>query len=164
MILILMGVAGCGKTTVGRRLAAELGWAFFDADDYHPPENLARMADGIPLTDEDRLPWLHRLHNLLHTQILCGESAVLACSALKHAYREILSTGNPGVRFVYLKASPELIRERLLLLAGHFMKAEMLDSQFAALEEPVDALTVDAADNLVAIVTGICKDLNLHKQ
>lgn len=157
-----MGVAGCGKTTVGRRLAAELGWAFFDADDFHPPENVARMAAGIPLTDEARLPWLRCLHDLLREQVRRGEPAVLACSALKRAYRDILQAENPGVRFVYLKASPALIRERLLLRAGHFMKTEMLDSQFRALEEPEDALTVAAAGDPAEIITEIQRMLDLH--
>lgn len=143
-IIILMGVAGAGKTTVGQRLAATLGWAFYDADVFHPPENVAKMSSGEPLTDLDRIPWLEQMRELIHDSLRRGESAVVACSALKAAYRAILSRGNPGARFVYLKATPELIRRRLLDRPGHFMKAEMLDSQFAALEEPDGALVVDA--------------------
>jgi len=144
-IIILMGVAGAGKTTVGRRLAAELGWPFYDADDFHPPENVAKMASGMPLTDANRLPWLELMRDLIHDVLQHSESAVVVCSALKAVYREILTRGNSGVRFVYLKATPELIRRRLLGRPGHFMKAEMLDSQFATLEEPENALVVDAA-------------------
>ncbi|MHB0936900.1 MAG: gluconokinase [Armatimonadota bacterium] len=154
-VIILMGVAGAGKTTVGRRLAAEMGWAFYDADDFHPAENIAKMARGEPLTDADRLPWLERMHDLIHDALQRGESAVVACSALKASYRAILARQNPGVRFIYLKASPELIRRRLLERPGHFMRAEMLESQFAALEEPADALVVAAAQPVEQIVKEI---------
>ena len=158
-IIILMGVAGAGKTTVGRRLAAELGWTFYDADDLHPAENVAKMSRGIPLTDADRRPWLERVHELIHEALQRGESAVVACSALKASYREILASSNPGVRFVYPKATPELIRRRLLERPGHFMKAGMLESQFAALEEPADALVVDAGQPVERIVEEIRRAL-----
>jgi len=152
LIIILMGVAGAGKTTVGQRLANELGWPFYDADGYHPAENVAKMSNGEPLTDEDRLPWLERMRELIHDSLRRGESAVMACSALKASYRAILARDNPGVRFVYLKATPALIRQRLLDRPGHFMKAEMLESQFKALEEPADALVVGAAQPVERIL------------
>jgi gluconokinase len=144
IIIILMGVAGAGKTTVGSRLAAELGWPFYDADDFHPAENIAKMARGEPLNDADRQSWLELMHDLIHAMLLRGEPAVVACSALKTTYRAMLAKDNPGARFVYLKASPELIRQRLLDRPGHFMKASMLESQFEALEEPANALVVNA--------------------
>jgi len=154
-IIILMGVSGAGKTTVGKRLAAELGWPFYDADDFHPAENIAKMGRGEPLNDADRQSWLELMHDIMHAMLLRGEPAVVACSALKTTYRALLAKDNPGVRFVYLKASPELIRQRLQDRQGHFMKASMLESQFAALEEPAGALVVDAAQPVEQIVKEI---------
>ena len=135
MVLVLMGVAGSGKTTVGRRLAEELGWTFYDADDFHTPSNVGKMSRGVPLDDADRAPWLDALGGLVRDCLGRGESAVLACSALKESYRRrLLCDGR--VRLVYLRGDYELVRDRLEGRRGHYMKPGMLDSQFAALEEP----------------------------
>ncbi len=155
MVVIVMGVSGSGKTTVGQRLAAALGCRFRDADDFHPPENIAKMTAGIPLTDEDREPWLAVLRELLENTLAAGEGLVLACSALKRVYRERLTVDAARQRWVYLQAPRELIAERLKARRGHYMPAAMLDSQFAALEVPEDALRVDASadpDTMVALV------------
>jgi gluconokinase len=130
-----MGVAGSGKTTIGRMLAAQLGWKFYDADDFHPPANVAKMKRGIPLDDADRLPWLEKLQALVRTSIEGGASAVLACSALKASYRAHLLL-DERVKLAYLKGNFDLIQKRLVNRRGHFMSAAMLESQFAALEEP----------------------------
>lgn len=113
MFIILMGVSGSGKTTLGKRLAARLGWPFYDGDDYHPPENVAKMAAGIPLTDEDRVSWLETLAELISQSLARGENGVLACSALKGKYREILRGGSENVEFVFLRGSYDLVLERL---------------------------------------------------
>jgi gluconokinase len=152
MVVIVMGVAGSGKTTVGRRLAEALGWSYCEGDDLHPPANLQKMAAGLPLTDADRLPWLLELRRRIEHFLGAGENAVTACSALKASYREILAGGLEGVRFVHLTGSPALIRERLAHRTGHFMKAAMLDSQLAALEPPEGAVEVDVAGSPEAIV------------
>ena len=137
-----MGVSGSGKTTIGRGLADELGWKFYDGDDFHPRANVEKMARGLPLDDDDRAPWLESLRDLIRSCLARGESAVLACSALKRSYREYLLI-DESVRLVYLKGDYELIEERLEGRRGHYMKPKMLDSQFAALEEPRRGLTVD---------------------
>ena len=144
MVIILMGVSGSGKTTVGLKLASALGWPFFDADDLHPPENIDRMSRGIPLTDEDRKPWLFRLRDLIVEQLENDSPAVIACSALKDSYRRILRCDGQ-VKLVYLRGSYELIEQRMEARAGHYFKAGLLASQFAALEEPDAALVVDIA-------------------
>lgn len=159
MVVIVMGVAGSGKTTVGRLLAETLSWPYCEGDALHPPANLQKMAGGIPLTDEDRLPWLLELRARIEGYIAAGENAVVACSALKESYRETLAGGLDEVRFVHLTGSPELIRERLAHRTGHFMKAGMLDSQLAALEPPAGAVEVDVAGRPEAIVGEILKDL-----
>jgi gluconokinase len=138
-VFVLMGVSGSGKTTVGQALARELACPFYDGDDFHPPENVAKMSNGIPLTDGDRRPWLERLHVLIAGHLERGETAVLACSALKRKYREQLGSGNDGVVLIYLKGSFDLIWQRMQHRAGHYMRAEMLQSQFEALEEPSTA-------------------------
>ena len=150
-----MGVAGSGKTTIGKLLAERLGWQFFDADDYHPAANVAKMAQGIPLQDADRWPWLKALAGLLEGCLAEGRGAVLACSALKRAYRERLRVDAGRVRFVYLKGDHALLWQRLQQRQGHYMRAEMLRSQFAALEEPEDAWVVDAAQPEEEIVKEI---------
>jgi gluconokinase len=155
MIVIVMGVAGSGKTTIGRRLADALGWPYCEGDELHPPANLQKMAAGLPLTDADRLPWLLELRRRIEHFLEAGEDAVIACSALKASYREILAGGLEGVRFVHLTGSPALIRERLAHRTGHFMKAAMLDSQLAALEPPAGAVEVDVAGSPEAIVSEI---------
>ncbi len=154
MVIILMGVTGSGKTTIGRGLARELGWPFYDADDFHPAANVEKMSRGVPLDDSDRAPWLAALRELVRGRVESGESAVLACSALKESYRDCLLI-DEGVRLVYLKGDDELIRERLRGREGHFMKAAMLDSQFAALEEPDGALRVDVSAPPAEIVRAV---------
>ena len=138
-----MGVAGSGKTTVGRLLAQEMGWEFYEGDQYHPPENIAKMASGIPLGDADRWPWLRRLRDLIAGLEADGGSAVIACSALKQSYRDLLGEGGAAVTFVYLKGGGELIGQRLARREGHFMPTSLLNSQFADLEEPQDAITAE---------------------
>jgi carbohydrate kinase (thermoresistant glucokinase family) len=158
-ILIVMGVAGSGKSTVGRLLAERLGWPFLDGDDLHPTESVEKMRRGVPLTDADRLPWLERLAELIRQR----ESAVLACSALKESYRRILSGGDPRVRFVYLRADPALLASRLEKRTGHFFARTLLDSQLATLEEPAPASTaivVDASQPAEAAVQEILQGIS----
>lgn len=142
---LVMGVSGCGKSTIGKMLAERLGWVFHDADDFHPPANIEKMKSGIPLTDEDRRPWLERLSFLLRKEVVTGIHPVLACSALRQSYRDILLAGLPGFQIVYLKGDRKLIAARMNSRPGHFMPAALLDSQFATLEEPSgpDVLEVD---------------------
>ncbi len=144
MIVVLMGVTGSGKTTVGRALAKRLGWKYLDADEFHPAPNIAKMRAGVPLNDADRQPWLKYLARTIRDSLQVGESAVLACSALKQAYRDTLSIGD-GVCFVYLHGDRETIAERLRARSNHYMNPKLLDSQFDTLEEPKDALKIDAA-------------------
>lgn len=146
MIIVLMGVSGSGKTTVGKALSRQLGWTFVDADDFHPVANVEKMHRGEPLTDEDRRPWLTAIHQRLLEAAQRGENVVLACSALKHAYRDYLQHEEPEhISFVYLHGSEELIRQRLAARTGHFMNPTLLHSQFEALEAPDDAIEVDIA-------------------
>lgn len=135
-MLVLMGVSGVGKTTIGRRLARALGWSFRDADEFHPAENIAKMKAGVPLTDDDRWPWLEAIGHWLDTQRAHGGKAVVTCSALRHAYRAKLMHGRNDARLVYLKGSRALIADRLSRRTGHFMPPGLLDSQFRTLEEP----------------------------
>ena len=144
-VLIVMGVAGSGKTTVGSLLAERLGWPFFDADDFHPEANLEKMRGGMALSDADRLPWLERLRELIVDCLGRNQSAVLACSALKESYRRTLAEGDPRVRFVFLQVDPEVLAQRLEQRTGHFFARPLLDSQLSALEAPANALTVDAS-------------------
>lgn len=155
MIVVLMGVTGCGKTTVGSLLAQDCGWAFYDADDFHPADNVAKMKRGSPLTDEDRWPWLDRLNALLQDSERQGKGLVLACSALKQVYRDRLARGCAALRFVLLDVDRELIRARLAARRGHYMNPALLDSQFAILERPQDALVVDAAGDPAAVASNI---------
>lgn len=157
-----MGVAGSGKTTVGRSLADDLGWPFFDGDDFHPQANIDKMRCGIPLTDADRVPWLDALNRMIRGMAREGRNAVIACSALKRAYRDRLQEGAADVRFVYLQGDAALMQRRLGARADHFMKAGMLASQFDALEAPADALIVDAAEESKAIVARIRSAFGLH--
>lgn len=155
MILIVMGVTGSGKTTIGRLLAADLGWTFYEGDDFHPSANVEKMSRGIPLDDADRLPWLDRLRAVIERCTAAGESAVIACSALKESYRRRLADGLAEVRFIYLKGEPRLIAERVAHRAGHFAGTALLPSQFATLEPPADAITVDVAGEPAEIVARI---------
>ena len=160
MIVIMMGVVGSGKTTVGRLLAEKLAWEFADADAFHPLSNVEKIRHGIPLTDADREPWLQALRKAITSWIAEGGNVVLACSALKRVYRRELEVG-PEVRFVYLKGSAELIAERLHLRQGHFADDKILASQFADLEEPEGAVTVEIAAPPQRIVAEIRKKLDL---
>lgn len=135
-LLLLMGVSGCGKTTTGQRLSRILGWPFRDGDSFHPPQNIAKMSSGLPLTDEDRWPWIDAIGAWMDEQIQTGQSAVVSCSALRKAYRIRLTAGRPEVQLVFLKGPREVIAERLARRKSHFMPASLLESQFAALEEP----------------------------
>lgn len=150
-----MGVTGCGKTTVGAMLAEACGWDFRDADDFHPAENVAKMKSGAPLSDEDRRPWLARLNAVLLEREREGRSLVLACSALKQAYRERIARGCTTVRLVFLDGDRELIRARLAVRRGHYMNPTLLDSQFAILERPREALRLDPALSPADLVRGI---------
>ena len=156
-VIVVMGVAGSSKTTVGTALAVALGWQFVDADDHHPLASIAKMARGEPLDDGDRWPWLDALHTIIAGARARGTHLVMACSALKASYRARLAAGRGKgrVRFVHLTGSPELFRARLAQRPGHFMKAAMLDSQLATLEPPVDALVVAAALPVAAIVAQV---------
>lgn len=141
-----MGVAGAGKTTIGRCLADELDWQFSDGDDFHPAANIEKMRQGHALTDADRQPWLERIHAAIVDRISRDQPAVLACSILKARYRAIVEAGcDKHLRLVYLKGSMKLFRERVAYRVDHFMRQELLKSQFAILEEPADALVIDAA-------------------
>jgi gluconokinase len=153
MVVVLMGVSGTGKTEDGTRLARALGGEFVEGDDYHPPANIAKMRSGTPLDDADRQPWLETLSREIGKWLDAGKTVVLACSALKQRYRDILKAGRPGVRFVHLEGHKDLIRSRLAQRRGHYMPASLLDSQLAALEEPDDAITVSVEgtpDQIVA--------------
>lgn len=161
MIVVMMGVVGSGKTTIGKLLAQQMRWDFADADDFHPSVNVEKIRNGIPLTDEDREPWLNLLHAKIVEWTSNGQSAVLACSALKKKYRAKLEAG-PDVRFVHLKGSRELIASRLSLRRGHFANDSILASQFADLEEPEGAVTVQIAETPQQIVNDIRKVLRLE--
>lgn len=161
MIIIVMGVVGAGKTTIGKLLASELGWDFTDADDFHPKSNVEKIRHGVALTDQDREPWLDRLREALVGWIGAGKKVVLACSALKRAYREKLYAG-PQVQFVYLKGSAALIAERLRARQGHFAGESILASQIADMEEPEGAITVDITGAPEQIVAEIKKSLAME--
>ena len=155
MILVVMGVSGAGKSTVGKLLAGRLGWPFLDADEHHPPQNVAKMAAGTPLTDDDRWPWLQKLNLLLRRE----SSAVLACSALKQSYREKLTDGIAESRIVFLRGSIELIRSRMKQRQHRYMPASLLESQFQTLEPPARAIEIDVAADPEACVAQILSGL-----
>ena len=154
-VLVVMGVAGSGKTTIGERLSAALGFDFVDADDLHPESNRAKMARGLPLDDADRAPWLHALAALIDERWREGRGLVVACSALKRSYREVLVGDRSRVRFIYLTGPMALLRQRLEQRSGHFAKSNLLQSQLEALEEPEGAITVDVTAPPEAVVCTI---------
>jgi gluconokinase len=144
MFIIFTGVSGAGKSTVGRLMARELGWRFYEGDDYHSAANIENMASGVALTDQDRRDWIIALRGVISSAVSRGENGILACSALKRSYRDLLRVNNDVV-FVHLTARPALIRDRLQRRTGHFMNPALIDSQFATLEEPQTAMTIDAS-------------------
>lgn len=159
--IVLMGVSGSGKTSVGLRLSEILGWRFFDGDDLHPRENIVKMTSGIPLNDDDRSAWLESLHDLIEGQLNEGYSILVACSALKRKYRDQLRKGNPGLTFVYLKGDYELIFSRMEGRKTHYMDSRMLQSQFDDLEEPKQAIVINIDQNVESIVIQILQNLDL---
>ncbi len=155
---ILIGVSGSGKSTVAAALARELRWPFVEGDDLHPPQNIAKMRSGKPLTDEDRMPWLGRVADWIDARRKARQPGIITCSALKRSYRDRLAKHGPGVVFVYLKISPEIAAQRSQSRHGHFMPASLLPSQFADLEEPTAeeaAIVVDAEQPLKVILAEI---------
>jgi gluconokinase len=162
MIVVLMGVSGSGKTTIGKILADRLGWTFVEGDDFHPAANVAKMHAGIPLTDADRAPWLAALRERIDAATARGENIVLACSALKHAYQDYLEQHEPdNVRYVYLHGSEELIQQRLAARKGHFMNPNLLHSQFEVLEAPTHAIRVEVSGAPEAVADEIRQKLRL---
>jgi len=154
MVIILMGVTGSGKSTAGRKLAESLGWEYFDADDFHSAANVAKMKNGVPLNDEDRKPWLESLRRLIQERLADDQPAVLACSALKENYRDVLIV-DERVKLVYLKGDYDLIKARLSARSNHYMNPALLESQFQTLEEPTGAFCVDiqsTPDQIVGII------------
>ena len=154
MVIILMGVTGSGKSTAGRKLAESLGWEYFDADDFHSAANVAKMKNGVPLNDEDRKPWLESLRRLIQERLADDQPAVLACSALKENYRDVLIV-DERVKLVYLKGDYDLIKARLSARSNHYMNPALLESQFQTLEEPIGAFCVDIQsppDEIVGII------------
>lgn len=163
MIVIVFGVSGAGKTTIGKLLAEQLGWQFYEADDFHPRANIEKMHSGRPLTDEDRWPWLERLRQQIPRSLAAKENAVLACSALKRAYRERLRVSD-DVKFVFLRGDYGLIENQLRHRRGHFMNPALLKSQFADLEEPAageDVLTIELGRTPQELVEEIKRKLGL---
>jgi gluconokinase len=162
MVLILMGPMGCGKTTVGKMLAEKLRWPFYDADDFHPKENVEKMRAGIALTDEDRKIWLEALHGMIQGWLERGQNTILACSALKQTYREALGVNQTTVRTIYLKGSYDLIRKRIEERHHPYMDKDLLRSQFNTLEEPTEGLWVDISPAPEKIVRSLLENLKLN--
>ena len=161
MIILLMGVSGSGKTTIGKLLATSLGWQFSDADDFHSSENVEKMRRGIPLTEADRTPWLRDLQATLKRWLQENKNVVLACSALKDSYRQFLLIDHDRIKLVYLKGSHQLIQKRLQERHNHYMPEQLLDSQFNTLEEPLGALLVEIAQPPQVIVQTIRSTLKI---
>jgi gluconokinase len=161
-VAVMMGVSGSGKTTIGKALARNLGWAFQEGDELHPAANIAKMKSGVPLTDHDRAPWLAKVEAWISSALRQGRSGVIACSALKRAYRDQIVAGRATVRLVFLQGGHDLIAERLSHRRGHFMPPALLASQFATLEAPAEAehaITVDIGQSLEALVAEIAEQL-----
>ncbi len=156
-----MGVSGSGKTTIGQLLAKKLHWQFYEGDHFHPKANVDQMRQGIALTDRDRAPWVKALHKMIRDLIRQRQAAVITCSALKQTYRNRLVGKRNEVLFVYLKGSYDLTRQRLSSRKSHFMKVDLLPSQFATLEEPKGVLTIDVAQEPDVIVDQIKQELGL---
>ena len=163
--LIVMGVSGSGKSTIGEKLAQRIGWRYEDGDKFHPASNVAKMSAGQPLTDEDRWPWLRAIANEVDRVCDAGEHVVIACSALKRAYRDVLVHGRGDVRIIYLKGTEELIASRLALRKGHFMPPGLLASQFKTLEPPDSSenpVTVSIDASVETIIDDIVRQLRLN--
>lgn len=158
-IIVVMGVAGCGKSTVASELAKRLNWPCYDADDFHSLENISKMSSGTPLTDEDRMPWLQFINSHMLRKVREKQNSVYACSALKETYRQILNGGMENIHFVFLNASYTVLSERLKH-RNHFMKADMLQSQLDILEKPRDAITINCEKNVFLIVDEIIEALD----
>lgn len=159
MVIVVMGAAGAGKSTIGAAVAARLGYRFVDADDLHSPESFAKMAAGVPLTDADRSPWLEALAAEIDGYLHRGEDVVLACSALKREYRVVLFRDPARMRLVYLRGSPALLEARLRARLGHRVGPNLLESQLAILDEPPDAITVDVDASVDAIAAEVVRRL-----
>ena len=167
VIVVVMGVSGSGKTTVSALLAAALGCQFQEGDDLHPAENVEKMRGGTPLTDADRMPWLHRIAKEIDSWRAQGESGVLTCSALKRSYRDIIIRGRPDVTLVYLKGSYDIIRRRMAARREHFMPVALLESQFATLQEPTPdehPIIVDVSGRPAEIATEIVRQLEARQR
>jgi gluconokinase len=157
-----MGVSGAGKTAVGEFLAKRLGWPFVDGDDLHPASNVRKMTAGVPLTDEDRLPWLQSVRDAIAEHAGSGRSAVVACSALKRDYRKLLVEGQADTRLVYLRGTPAVLQRRLSDRSGHFFDPNLLASQLETMEEPEDAFVVDIDVELEGVVDAVVNGLGLR--
>lgn len=155
MIYLIMGVSGSGKSTIGKALSEKLGYPFYDADDFHSPENIAKMSQGIPLNDSDRLPWLQAIKSIINEHQQTEKNAVITCSALKQSYRDLLEENTTNIIWIYLTGSYQTLLKRLQQRSEHFMKENMLTSQFQALEEPENAIIIDINSSVVEIVQEI---------
>ena len=161
MLIIITGVSGVGKTTIGKLLSENMGWTFYEGDDYHTDVNLAKMRNGTPLTDDDRWPWLDALRTKISEIVLHEKDAVLSCSALKESYRMRLGSGLKDIVFVYLRGDYQLVLKRIYARVGHFMSADLLVSQYSDLEEPQNGIIVDAALEPMAIINYLKRALSL---
>lgn len=161
MVIIIMGVEGTGKTTIGKMLAQKLGWKFYDADDYHPKRNIEKMRSGVPLNDEDRWPWLKEVRKLIDSSLNINEPSIIACSALKSSYRQYLKQQEEKIIFVYLKGDKNTILKRLASREKHFAGTQLLESQLQTLEEPEGAIACDISGEPEVITDYIIEKLEL---